>query len=80
MTEKPEKIKRKRKKTSIPIAPDDIVIGNENTMGTVVASDDLVTVRATRNFNQMRRGDTEVVDPKGKYWSDNIASGNLEVI
>lgn len=40
----------------------------------------LVTVRATRNFNQMKRGQVELVDPKEKFWTDNLVSGNLEVV
>lgn len=39
-----------------------------------------VTIRATRTFDQMVRGETAVVDPEETYWSDNIRGGNLEVI
>lgn len=41
---------------------------------------EVVTIRATRTFDQMVRGETAVVDPEETYWSDNIRGGNLEVI
>lgn len=39
-----------------------------------------VKVRATRNFNQMVRGETAIIDLNDKYWSDEIVAGNLEVV
>lgn len=40
----------------------------------------VITIRATRTFDQMVRGETVVVDPTEKYWEDNIRGGNVEVI
>lgn len=57
----------------------DIIEELYGSLGHIVdpSPDTVKTVKATRNFDQLKRDQTLVVDTNETYWSQNLASGNL---